>query len=122
MNNIHILAITHRSVEVPEIGRFHLSDDRREDVLHHVKVACGLSELMYLSTCNRVEFLFVTEEIATQEFICRFFNSFFSGSPEFAKAAMESAELYSGESALRHIFSVASSLDSLVVGEREIIT
>ena len=122
MHNLHILAITHRSVEVPEIGRFHLSDDRREDVLHHVKVACGLSELMYLSTCNRVEFLFVTEEIVTQEFISRFFNSFFSGSPEFVKQAIAGTELFSGESALRHIFSVASSLDSLVVGEREIIT
>jgi glutamyl-tRNA reductase len=122
MHQIHILAITHRAVDVPEIGRFHLSDDRRDDVLHHVKISCGLNELMYLSTCNRVEFLFVTEENVDSEFISRFFNSFFAGSPENAKKAISTCELFSGENALRHIFSVASSLDSLVVGEREIIT
>ena len=122
MQKIHIIALTHRSTDVQEIGRYHLSDDRRADVLHHVKVACGLDELMYLSTCNRVEFLLVTNETVDGKFISRFFISFFSGSSENAAHAIANAEIFSGENAMRHIFNVASSLDSLVVGEREIIT
>ncbi|MEO5645687.1 MAG: glutamyl-tRNA reductase [Bacteroidia bacterium] len=123
MQTIHLLAITHRSFDSPEVGRFHLSDDRRAEVLHHVKNACGLTELMYLSTCNRVEFIFITKEIVDTTFISRFFNSFFNSAEEqLIEKAISKASLYSGEEALRHIFQVAASLDSLVVGEREIIT
>src|ERR1044072_4246599 len=122
MQKIHILALTHRFVGIQQIGVYHLSDERRADVLHHVKVACGLDELMYLSTCNRVEFLLVTNETVDAAFISRFFVAFFGSANENVKTAISGCELFSGEDALRHIFNVASSLDSLVVGEREIIT
>ena len=123
MQHIHIIALTHRTVGVQEIGRYHLSDDRRDDVLHHTKVSCGLQELMYLSTCNRVEFIFVTNETVDAAFIARFFTAFFGPSEKNSiLQATSHSELYSDENALRHILNVAASLDSLVVGEREIIT
>ncbi len=123
MQNIHIIALTHRSVGVQEIGRYHLSDEHRADVLHHTKVSCGLTELMYLSTCNRVEFIFVTTETVDVSFVSRFFTAFFDSSEKDSIIlAINHAEIYSGENALRHILNVAASLDSLVVGEREIIT
>ncbi|MDQ3108503.1 MAG: glutamyl-tRNA reductase [Bacteroidota bacterium] len=123
MQNIHIIAITHRHFDSAEIGRFHLSDERRSEVLHHVKSFCGLTEFMYLSTCNRVEFLFIAKETIDAKFISTFFNAFFG--PEDQKVietATTRAEIFSGVEALRHIFRVAASLDSMVVGEREIIT
>lgn len=123
MQTIHLLAITHRSFDSSEIGRFHLSDDRRAEVLHHVKNSCGLTELMYLSTCNRVEFIFITKENVDVAFLSEFFNSFFGANEEkLIENAVSKASHYSGEEALRHIFRVAASLDSMVVGEREIIT
>ncbi|CAN5416740.1 glutamyl-tRNA reductase [soil metagenome] len=123
MQNIHIIAITHRHFDSSEIGRFHLADDRRAEVLQHTKNLCELSELMYLSTCNRVEFIFVTAEEINKNFVASFFKTFFGESENdlLEKAILES-EIYSGESALRHLFHVAASLDSMVVGEREIIT
>ena len=42
--------------------------------------------------------------------------------PNFVRYAVENAEVYSGEKAAEHFFRVASSIDSMVVGEREIIT
>jgi glutamyl-tRNA reductase len=123
MQNIHIIAITHRSFDSAEIGRFHLSDERRAEVLHHTKSSCGLSELMYLSTCNRVEFIFITAETVNTNFVSGFFNAFFGAEEkQVIENASAKAAVFSGEEALRHIFNVAASLDSMVVGEREIIT
>lgn len=76
MENTHIIALTHRQLNSQEIGRYHLSDERRDAVLHHIKIACGLKELMYLSTCNRVEYIFVTNEVVDTAFVTRFFTAF----------------------------------------------
>lgn len=118
MQQFHLLALTHRSIDLADIGRFHLAEENRTVVLERVKNSCGLSELMYLSTCNRVEFLFVTDATVDRKFIAKFFQAFNAQEAKFA----EKAELFSGEAALQHLFEVSSSLDSLVVGEREIIT
>lgn len=119
MQNIHIIALTHRNFELPVIGRFHLADENRAEVLMRVKTSCGLSELLYLSTCNRVEFLFVTDAVVDRSFAERFFATMIGAT---AEDAFRNCELFSGEEAVRHLLNVASSLDSLVVGEREIIT
>lgn len=119
MQNIHIIALTHRNFELPVIGRFHLADENRAEVLTRVKTNCGLSELLYLSTCNRVEFLFVTDAVVDRSFAERFFATMIGAE---AEDAFLNCELFSGEEAVRHLLNVASSLDSLVVGEREIIT
>lgn len=119
VQTIHIIAITHRNLSLGEIGEFHLDESRRESVLRQLKNVCGLDELMYLSTCNRVEFLF-TANIQIDRAFVNYFLSQFTGKP--ADTVAEACEFYSGEEALRHILNVASSLDSLVVGEREIIT
>jgi glutamyl-tRNA reductase len=78
---------------------------------------------MYISTCNRVEFCFVCEADADEDFLIEFFHAF---NPEWSETQLQKAlkisEIYKGEDAIRHIFNVASSLDSMVIGEREIIT
>ncbi|MCA6362280.1 MAG: glutamyl-tRNA reductase [Bacteroidetes bacterium] len=123
MQEIQVIAFTHKTIGVDDIGRYHLSDDVRAARLQGLKAACGLSELMYLSTCNRVEFVFVRDEHTDSEFLAQFFGCFLNtDSPELIAEAVETGAVYRGQDALEHIFRVASSLDSLVVGEREIIT
>lgn len=116
MQQIHVIAITHRHFSLEEIGYFHLDESRREAVLQQVKNDCGLDELMYLSTCNRVELLFTTGETLDRNLAKKILDII------NVAVTVSDCELYSGEDALRHILQVASSLDSLVVGEREIIT
>lgn len=78
---------------------------------------------MFLSTCNRVEFFFRSVEELNPDFIQRFLSfSYPNVSQEEIDLAVENVRTYEGLDAIRHIFHVASSLDSLVVGEREIIT
>ena len=123
MKNFKIIAFTHQTVGVDAIGNFHIQDDELAARLQHLKEECKLVELMFLSTCNRIEFLLVTSGPTDAAFLPAFFNAF---DPKWKLKqidwAVDNARVYDNEDALRHLFNVASSLDSLVVGEREIIT
>ncbi len=83
----------------------------------------NINELMYLSTCNRVEFIFTTNENLTNDYLVKFFQAF---NPDWdskqIRFATDNSAILQGEEVVLHLFNVASSLDSLVIGEREIIT
>jgi len=82
-----------------------------------------INELMFLSTCNRVEFLFCTAKIVDENFIQNFFQTLYPHYETSQISNFENAvESYSGVLAIEHILQVASSIDSMIVGEREIIT
>lgn len=123
MDHFKIIAFTHKTIGIDSIGKLHLQDDTIAERLTAIKQQCGLSELMYLSTCNRVEFLLVNSTEIDTTFISRFFSAFApSWNNEELNWAAKNVLIWEGEQALDHLFNVASSLDSLVVGEREIIT
>jgi glutamyl-tRNA reductase len=71
----------------------------------------AVDELYYLSTCNRVLYLFVSEKEVDQKFVSRFLDG-----------QTERFKYFRGEEAILYLFQVASSIHSMVVGEREIIT
>ena len=123
MKSLHIIAFTHNHVDLEEIGQFHIEDSNLDERLSYLKNTIDLDELMYLSTCNRVELIFTTSKSVDDAFLHDFFCSF-NSSWELSqiKHAVSLAEIYHGEKAVEHLFKVASSLDSLVIGEREIIT
>jgi glutamyl-tRNA reductase len=106
-----------------QIGKLHLSDEVQANVLPELKKQFAFDEMLFLSTCNRIE-LFVRGEKEIDETlvaaICTFINA--SLSVEETSQIAKLAEVYTGELAVNHVLRVASSLDSLVVGEREIIT
>ena len=122
MQKISLIVLSHHSLDVQDVGRFHIDEDRLADVLTSVKNSCGLDEIMYLSTCNRVEFSVVSNHEYNRNFLNIFFSALFAGRTEDIALAVNHAKIYVGENALRHCCEVAGSLDSLVVGEREIIT
>ncbi len=73
VNQFHIIAFTHRNFDVNKIGKLHIDADSQKDRLAHLKESLDLSEIMFLSTCNRVEFLFCTDCVVNTELIARFF-------------------------------------------------
>lgn len=123
LDSFHIIAFTHRQLEVNQIGLLHIDSNDQKQRLQNVRSALSIDELLFLSTCNRVEFMFTTEELITDAFIIQFISALHPQMEETKKRVfLSNNEIYSGEEAVNHLFSVASSIDSMIVGEREIIT
>ncbi len=123
VNDLRVVAITHKNFPLEIIGKFHIADDVRKSVLSSVKEFCGISELMYLSTCNRVEFIFTLTHYVCPGVTAQLLKS--TGvemSDEEIRVLAARAERHNGIEAAEHLLNVASSLDSAVIGEREIIT
>ena len=123
MEDFKIIAFTHKSLSLEDIGVLHVEEEQLESRLNVLKIKMNLPELMYLSTCNRVEFLLKLDQDITPKYVEKFIDSFLADTnSEIAAKISSEAEIYKNVDALDHLFTVASSLDSLVVGEREIIT
>lgn len=123
MDSFKIIAFTHKNLPFDLIGKLHLNQEEQTTVLGAVKLNFGFDEFLFLSTCNRVELFITTQQELNKVFIKElvlFLNSRLNNVE--ANELSDNAECYSGDDAVEHILKVASSLDSMVVGEREIIT
>jgi glutamyl-tRNA reductase len=123
LDSFKVIAFTHKTIALHHIGKLHLSQEEQTNVLGAMKLAFGFDELMYLSTCNRSELFIRTSrdiDVLLVKEITIFLNSRLNNVE--AGILSETAEVFEGREAVVHILKVASSLDSLVVGEREIIT
>jgi glutamyl-tRNA reductase len=76
-------------------------------------------ESLLLSTCNRVEVYFASEDIAATRYL--FTNLFLAESVDQNHKVDYHTYEYADERAIEHIFDVASGLDSLIVGEAQIL-
>lgn len=121
--NFRILAFTHKSTDLKWIGELAIEKESLEERLSSLKRACALDEVMLLSTCNRFELIFCTERQLDESFAKDIISSLYlSWNDQKVDDAFSRALLFNGNEAVYHLFEVASSIDSLVVGEREIIT
>ena len=78
-----------------------------------------IEEVLFYTTCNRVEVLCVTEAAAKARAVL---TSFFARHPGITPAALDSSlYIHQDQDAVRHLFRVAASLDALVVGEPQIL-
>jgi glutamyl-tRNA reductase len=94
--------------------------ERLADAIRTLVHQPGVREGLILSTCNRVEMLTVQEDNAASSGadLLRFLEEYFAVAP--ASIAPHLYE-YREREAVRHLFRVASSLDSMVVGEPQIL-
>jgi len=123
IKDFKIISITHQNCLLEQVGLFHIEEAAQQERLGALKEKLGLSELMYNSTCNRVEFLLFSKGLADKDFLKEFHAALFGETaPLSDNQFVQLARVYEGAQAVRHIFLVSASLDSMVVGEREIIT
>lgn len=120
-----ILTVTHKKTNLKEIGNFVVKTEDSASLrnrLEALKVRFQLDELLYVSTCNRVMYFFTTDEVLDDFFATHFFQSV---NPDLSLDTLHHIEDYAylleGEEALNHFFDVAASIDSLVIGERQIL-
>ncbi|MEW2500525.1 glutamyl-tRNA reductase [Amycolatopsis sp. CA-161197] len=113
------VGLSHRSAELTTLERAAVPAEEVTKVLHELQQAEHVSEAMLVSTCNRIEVYAVVET---------FHGGVNDVSDVLARqAGMEPAELYDNlyvhyaGAAVEHLFSVTSGLDSMVVGETQIL-
>ncbi len=119
-----VVTVTHHNLNVQEIGHFYLrgeGDNRVSEGIQRLKDAFGFEELHYLETCNRVSYIIYGGLDLPSDFLKSFFKV---ANPDFSAEALETinkfAVVLEADKAIQHVFELASSMDSLVVGEREI--
>lgn len=123
MHQLSVIAFTHKTTPLHDLSRFFLHEENHDERLQKLKALSGISELLYISTCNRIEFVFTHSAPADKNFLKSFFRNFRDDWKEDEISfAADHALVFENDHAVRHLMEVASSLDSMVVGEREIIT
>ncbi|MCE1227193.1 MAG: glutamyl-tRNA reductase [Geobacteraceae bacterium] len=117
--NIIVVGLSHKTASVDIREKVAFSPNSIEKPLRELVSLDGIVEGVIVSTCNRVEIYATTRDIAGG--IARI-RRFIADYHHLAYNLLE-PHLYSyhGEEAIRHVFRVASSLDSMVVGEPQIL-
>ena len=113
-----VIGLNHRTAPLAMRERFWISENRRYEVLRQLKSAEGIEEVVVLSTCCRTEFqVWANEPTLAANSILHFLGS------EHGLKLSEWEHFYRllDESALIHIFRVTCGLDSLVLGEPQIV-
>lgn len=115
--SLYNISISHKTapVEVRELLSFHLED--KKDFLQSAVKLEGITECVLITTCNRTE-IYINGDEDSQEKIMHFLvNKKNLNYNKMLKFFLR----YEGEKAVRHLFLVASGLDSMLLGEDEIL-
>ncbi len=117
--SVLLVGMSHRSAPVPALERVAVSDADRPKLLDELLRSPHVSEALLVSTCNRVEVYAVVDAFHggltdVGDVLARHADS---------SVAELTGHLYVryGEAAVEHLFTVAAGLDSMVVGEQQIL-
>ena len=113
------ISFTHKNTDIQMREKIAFSDDSIETFLKALNDDESIEEAVVLSTCNRVEIMTTACNIAkAQNFILASLAKY-SGI-DFDDL-YDRADIYDNKGAIHHLFTVASALDSLVIGETQIV-
>lgn len=116
LKHINILTLTHRNAKLKEIGELVAAFERDNGLqqrLLQLRDRGMVREIFYAATCNRILLLFTTDLVVDEVFKTSLL-------PEGPSGLTRLRHL-TGMEAIRHLYEVAGSIDSLVVGERQIL-
>jgi len=116
---IVVIGLNHKTAPVDLRERLTGFLNQKGPALSSFKGITGLKETLFLTTCNRVETLFASEEPdqAIQNVV-----KYWAGGLLISPSDLQpTIYIYRADEAVRHLFRVAASLDSLVIGEPQIL-
>lgn len=113
--NLSVVGISHKTAPVELREKLSFSSSMLKQTLQEIKQKHSALELVILSTCNRTEIYTASEE-KMENWSAQFLADTF-GQESFKKYLYTKSE----EEMSAHLFSVAGGLDSLVIGENEIL-
>ncbi len=122
MEYLKVIAFTHHQIDLKSLGKLVICDESLDSRLKNIQLQLPVSEIFYIGTCNRVEFVFLTKEQTNKEFVTQFLRVLDMGLPEeFLERFIDSVSVYENEQAFNHLLRTSCSLESLIVGEKEIL-
>ncbi len=114
--NFELIGVNHKTAPVEVRERLAIPDRKIPEALQQLMRVPGVGEGMILCTCNRVEILTQTSNGGAN--LAGFIRDYFSLDPQLYEGHLYQ---YREHDAIRHVFRVAASLDSMVVGEPQIL-
>lgn len=111
------LGINHRTAELALREQLAFTPDRLRRALKEGGALAGVDELAILSTCNRTE-VYANADAADESLLLEWLGRFHGLASQSLRDCIYA---YRDESAARHMMSVACGLDSMVLGETQIL-
>jgi glutamyl-tRNA reductase len=114
-----VIGLNHKTADVDLREKLAFNGPKLEEGIRQIRSLPEIKETVIISTCNRVEIYLTVKDVekafeSVKGFLVRFF--------EIRRESLDNAlYLYDDMQAVRHIFRVSSSLDSMVVGEPQIL-
>jgi glutamyl-tRNA reductase len=119
---LKVIAFTHKHIDLKDLGKIVICNETLDSRLKSIQAKFDLPEIFYIATCNRVEFVFTGSQSLTPEFVKDFICSLnFCIPAEKLDEFCRQVSIYEEFDALNHLLRMSCSLESLVVGEKEIL-
>lgn len=117
---MHIVALglNHRTAPVEIREKFSLTEGELPQALKTLKETMSIQECVIINTCNRMEIYAVIDSKVCGRFLYEFVERWFGISFE---QFFKHLYAYEDHDAIRHLFRVTSGLDSMIVGETQIL-
>lgn len=119
---ITVIGANHKTAEIEVRERLAFNGPKLEEGLRELSNHPLIKEIFIISTCNRVELYLCSKENSSSDLVAQevinFLSRFHSIEVEQLKRSLY---VINGADAVRHLMRVASSLDSMVVGEPQIL-
>ncbi|MBT6723591.1 MAG: glutamyl-tRNA reductase [Pirellulaceae bacterium] len=119
---LQMIGCSHHHTDVAFREKLAFQPNQVVEALAKMRTAFPQSEAVLLSTCNRVEIYTAAEEeenCPSAQQLINFVASYHGLAPEEIATELQPLE---GEDAIRHLFTTAASLDSMVIGEAQILS
>src|SRR5918998_1148997 len=117
--SVIVVGLNHRTAPIALLERLAIPEDRIPKALHHLLTFDHVLEGVTLSTCNRIEVYAVVSRFhGGAQDLRNFLAEFGHVAPE---EFTDYLYTYHDDAAVRHLFRVAAGVDSMVVGESEIL-
>ena len=122
MKQLKVLAFTHQQIDLKDLGKFVICNQTLSVRLNSVREKFEIPEIFYIGTCNRVEFVFCASLDLTPAFVKDFIQTLdFCIPADKLDDFVDKVRIFEDEEAFNHLLRVSCSLESLVVGEKEIL-
>ena len=122
MNQIVSIGTSHHVAPIEFREKLAFSEAQLTEALQHLRESYGIHEAVILSTCNRVEVYAVVNSVRTADGAAKMLVEFLSHYHRIGVGSLKKwTYLHHNLETIQHLFRVTASLDSMVVGESQIL-